>query len=120
MSILVYIAQQQGQAKLVSWEILGKAREMADKLGVPLVGFVVGQGVGEVAQDAVAYGADKVLVADGPVFAQFRAYAHAEALKAAIVAAQPGIILAPASAGVRDAAAFSAIAEVAKQHANPA
>ena len=108
MSILVYIAQQHGQALPISWEVLGKAREMADKLGVPVVGFVVGQQVGEAAKDAIAYGADKVLVADDPAFAQFRAYAYAEALQAAIAAAKPSIILVPAVSGARDAAALAA------------
>ena len=108
MSILVYVAQQHGQALPNSWEVLGEAREMADKLGVPVVGFVVGQQVGEVAKDAIAYGADKVLVADDAAFAQFRAYAYAEALQAAIAAAQPSIILVPAVAGARDAAALAA------------
>jgi electron transfer flavoprotein alpha subunit len=108
MSILVYIAQHQGQAKPVSWEVMGKARELADKLGVPLVGFVVGQEVGEAAQEAIAYGADQALVADAPVFAQFRACVHAAALKTAIAVAKPEIILAPAVAGMHDAAALAA------------
>ena len=108
MSVLVYIAQNQGQAKPVSWEIMGKARALADRLHVPLIGLVIGYGVGEVAAEAIAYGADRVLVADGPAFAAFRAYAYADALKAAIAAAQPTIILAPAIAGARDAAALAA------------
>ncbi len=108
MSILVYIAHHQGQGKPVSWELLGKAREMADKLGVPVVGFVVGHQVDEVARDAVAYGADKVLVVDAPEFAQFRAQACADAFGAAISTAKPGIILVPAVAGTRDAAALVA------------
>jgi electron transfer flavoprotein alpha subunit len=108
MSILVYIAQSQGQARPVSWEILGQARAMADKLGAPLVAFVAGQGVGALARAAIAGGADKVFVADGAAFAQFRAYAYAEAFEAAIAAAQPAIILAPAIAGAHDAAALAA------------
>ena len=108
MSILVYVTQHQGQAQPIAWEVMGKAREMADKLGVPVVGFIAGHQVGEAAKDAIAYGADLVLVADDPAFAQFRAYAYAEALKAAITAAKPVIILAPAVAGARDAAALAA------------
>ncbi|MEJ5198353.1 MAG: electron transfer flavoprotein subunit alpha/FixB family protein [Anaerolineae bacterium] len=108
MSVLVYVAQHQGQAKPVSWEIMGKARELADRLHAPLVGLVVGQGVGEIAAEAIAYGADRVLVADDPAFAQFRAWAYADALQAAIAAVHPAIILAPAAAGVRDAAALAA------------
>ncbi|MGC8780926.1 MAG: electron transfer flavoprotein subunit alpha/FixB family protein, partial [Anaerolineae bacterium] len=46
--------------------------------------------------------------ADDPAFAPFRAGAYADALQAAIAAAQPTIILAPAVAGARDAAALAA------------
>ena len=107
-SILVYVDHFGGAAKPVSWEILGKARELAGKLGVPVMAFVAGQNLGGVAAEAIAYGADKVLVADGPAFAQFNAQALAAAFKAAIEAAQPRIILVPATAGARDVAALVA------------
>ena len=81
---------------------------MAARLGEPVISLVVGQGIADLAAEARAYGADQVLVVDGPAFAEFRAYAYAAALKAAIAAAQPGIILAPAVAGIRDAAALAA------------
>ena len=107
-SILVYIDHFGGKAKPVSLEITGKARELAGKLGVPVIAFAVGHTVGGVAAEAIACGADKVLVADGPAFAQFNAQSFAAALKAAIAAAQPHIILAPATAGARDVAALVA------------
>ncbi len=108
MSILVYVDQFQGKAKPIAWEIMGKARELAGKLETPVVGLVVGQGVGAVAKEAIAYGADKVLVVDDPAFGQFRASAYAAALTAAIVAEKPRIILVPATAGTRDAAGLAA------------
>lgn len=108
MSILVYIDQFAGRAKLVSWEVLGRAREFADQLGLPLVAVVVGQNVGQIAREAIAYGADRVLVVDGPAFAQYRTGAYAAALKAAIAAARPRIILAPAVVGAREVAALAA------------
>lgn len=108
MSILVYIAQENGRAIPASWEVLGKARELAAALQAPVIGFAVGHAVAEVARAAIAYGAERVLVADAADFAQFRAWAYADALKAAIAAAQPDIILAPHAAGTRDALALAA------------
>ncbi|MGQ9490216.1 MAG: electron transfer flavoprotein subunit alpha/FixB family protein [Anaerolineae bacterium] len=108
MSILVYVDHLKGSAKPISWEIMGKAREFAETLGVPVVALVVGEGVDSVATDAIAYGADRVLVVDGPEFAQFRAHACTAALKAAIEAAKPRMILVPATAGARDVAALAA------------
>ena len=108
MSILVYIDHYQGTAKPTSWEVMGKARELADELGVLLVGFVVGHQIDNLAAEVVAYGADRVLVADDAEFAQFRGHAYATALKAAIAAAEPRAILAPAATGVHDVMALAA------------
>jgi electron transfer flavoprotein alpha subunit len=107
-SILVYVDHFGGAGKPVSWEIVGKARELADQLAVPVVAFVAGQNVDGVAGEAIRCGADKALVADGPAFAQFNAQALAAAFKAAIAAAGPHIILVPATAGARDVAALVA------------
>jgi len=108
MSILVYVDHFQGAAKPISWEIMGKARELADRRSVPVIALVAGQNVGNLAADAIAYGADKVLVADAPAFASFNAQAFTAALKAAIAAARPNIVLVPATAGARDVAALAA------------
>ena len=108
MSILVYVDHIQGIAKPTSWEIMGKARELAEKLGVAVVALVAGQGVSGLAADAIAFGADRVLLVDEPEFALFRTHAYAAALKAAIGAVSPRIILVPATAGARDVAALVA------------
>lgn len=108
MSVLVYVDQYNGAAKPVSWEMLGKARELAGRLGGSVSAVVIGQNVGAVAQEAVTYGADRVLVADGPEFTQYRNAAYAAAFEAAIDAAKPKIILAPATTGARDVAAMAA------------
>ena len=108
MSVLVYVDQYQGTAKPVSWEMLGKARELAGKVGGDVSAVVIGQNVDAVAQEAVRYGADRVLVVDGPEFAQYRNAAYAAAFAAAIDAVKPQIILAPATTGARDVAAMAA------------
>jgi electron transfer flavoprotein alpha subunit len=110
MSILVYVDQYQGVAKPVSWEMLGKARELAGKLGagVAVAALVIGHNIEAVGREAIAYGADRVLLADGPEFARYRSGAFAAALSAAIGAVNPRIILAPATTGARDVAALAA------------
>ena len=108
MSILVYVDHFQGKAKPVSWEIMGTARGLAGKLGVPVVALVAGQNVADLAAEAITYGADQVLVADAPAFGRFNAQACSAALKAAIAAAKPSIILVPATNGARDVAALVA------------
>ncbi len=108
MSILVYVDHLGGTAKQTSWEIMGKARELADQQGQPVVALVVGDQLGNLAQEAISYGADQVLTAEGPAYEQFRALAYAAALKAAIEQAKPEIILMSNSVGLRDVAAMAA------------
>ena len=108
MSILVYVDHFAGNGKPASWEIMGKARGLADSLDVPVVGLVIGDQVTDIAQQAIAFGADRVLVADDAAFGQFHALAYTAALRTAIGVAQPRIILAPATSGVRDAVALAA------------
>ena len=108
MSILVYVEHYKGTGKPVSWEIMGKARELAAALSVPVVALVIGQGVDAVAKEAIAYGADKVLVADDAQFDAFKAQAYVVALKAAIAQVQPHIILASSNPGTRDVMALAA------------
>jgi electron transfer flavoprotein alpha subunit len=118
MNVLVYVdhvqpappADEGGIARPVSWELMGKAREFASKLACPVVALVVGHHVSGLASEAIAYGADRVLIADDKAFAQFRAGACAAAVKAAIQTAKPRLILAPATSGARDPAALAACA----------
>jgi electron transfer flavoprotein alpha subunit len=117
-SVLVYVdyvrpssaARTGGKVKPVSWELMGKAREFAGQLGGPVVALVVGHQVSDLASEAIAYGADRVLIADDVAFTEFRAGACAAAFKAAIRAVEPRLILAPATLGTRDAAALAACA----------
>ncbi len=108
MSILVYVDHFQGAARPVSWEIMGAARLMANATNSSTVALVVGHRIGDLADESAAYGADRVLMADDPAFEHFRAHAYAAALKAAIEATDPSIILGPATAGARDVAALAA------------
>jgi len=109
-SVLVYVDHIQGAARPVSWELMGKAREFAGKLEGPVVALIVGHQVRDLASEAIAFGADRVLIADNAAFAQYRAGVCAAALKAAIQAAKPRLILVPATSGARDAAALAACA----------
>src|SRR5690606_37208186 len=64
---LVWIEQFQGRAASASWEALRAARTLAP--AGPVIAAVFGQGVGDVAQEAIRRGADTVLVADDATLA---------------------------------------------------
>ncbi|HEX9114740.1 MAG TPA: electron transfer flavoprotein subunit alpha/FixB family protein, partial [Anaerolineae bacterium] len=108
MSILVYVDSEHGVAKAISWEIMAKARELAAQVGLPVVALVVSEKAGGLAREAITYGADRVLVAEGEAYGQYRTLVYAAAFKAAIAEAAAEIILLGNSAPVRDFAAMVA------------
>lgn len=64
--VWVFCEQKQGKIQSISYELLGKGRELADKLGVKLCGLLLGDKMDEVAKEVIARGADKVYVVDSP------------------------------------------------------
>ncbi len=69
--VWVYIEQRGGVIKEASLQILGKARELADKLGEELAGVLIGHGVSRIAMEPIYYGADKVYVLDHESYATY-------------------------------------------------
>jgi electron transfer flavoprotein alpha subunit len=111
MSILVYFDHYEGAVRPVSLELVGQGRVLADHLRLSLVALIIGDTSGRAATEAIAHGADQVLAVTGADFAAFRAHAYSEALQAAMKVVDARIILVPAVAGARDAAALAACAQ---------
>jgi electron transfer flavoprotein alpha subunit len=59
--VWVFAEQRTGVLQKVSLELLGKGREIADKLGVELTAVLVGYEIKELAKELLSYGADNVL-----------------------------------------------------------
>ena len=102
MSVLVWVEQKNGQAVLPSWEVLGKARELANELGTKLVALVMGDGVDALAQEAGGYGADEVIVINDPLLARFRLSAYAAGLHRAVERSGATVVLAAATSNGRE------------------
>lgn len=62
--VWVFIENDSGTIADVSFELLWKGRELADQLGSELACFIIGHQISAAAPELVAYGADKVYVAD--------------------------------------------------------
>lgn len=102
--VWVFVEQYKGKPARVSFELLGKGRELADKLGVSLTAIVLGSGVESLAKDAVASGADRVLLADDPKLAEYSTELYAKIIADAAVSEKPEILLVGASPVGRDLA----------------
>jgi electron transfer flavoprotein alpha subunit len=92
--IFVWVEQFEGEAIGASWEAMGAARRLAEEQGGEVVACLFGgAGLEDLAQEAVAYGADKVLVAADATLADFRVEPYAALLGQAIDEAEPETVL---------------------------
>ena len=69
--VWVFAEQKKGKVQSVSFELVGKARELADKLGTYVGAVLIGHNVDMGAQELICAGADTVYVADAPQLANF-------------------------------------------------
>jgi electron transfer flavoprotein alpha subunit len=78
--VWVFAEQRDGELQKVALELLGKGRQIADKLGVELTAVLLGSEVDGIASDLVAFGADRVLYADSPLLKHFTTDAYAKVI----------------------------------------
>jgi len=110
--VWVFIEQTVGEPAKVSWELLGKGRELADTLGVPLSAVVLGEGVEPLCHEAFAYGADSAYLMDAPIFRHYRTESYLKGVCHLVDKYKPEIILMGATGLGRDLA--GAVATVVK------
>ena len=96
--------QFEGQAGSISWEMAGKGRELADQLGVSLTACVLGDNVEHIAQEAIAYGADRVFLVEDPTLARYRTDPYAAVMVDLVERHKPEILIMGASSRGRDLA----------------
>ena len=91
--VLVFMEQTDGALEGVSLEVLGKAREIADKLGVSVVALLLGHEVSGIADEVAKSGADFVFLADSPLLKDCTVEAYLKVLLPLVVERNPAIIL---------------------------
>jgi len=103
-SVMVYIQQNEGKAAEVSLELVCKARELADRLGVEVSAALFGQAVaGEVARLA-SLGADRVYVLEDPRLKYYTPIPYSKLMIQVITERKPQIVLYGATTEGRDLA----------------
>lgn len=91
--VMIYAEISNGSLHKVSFELLGKARELAAQLIEPVYCVLVGSGVEEAAKELIERGADKVFVYDDPGLAQFRDDPYSDLLTECCNEENPSIFL---------------------------
>ncbi|MFT4891801.1 MAG: electron transfer flavoprotein alpha subunit [Halobacteriales archaeon] len=91
--VWVFVEVHGDEVASVSWELLSEGRRLADEKDEDLVALVIGEDVGDVAEAAIAYGADRALVADDPVFEPYRADPYGEQFRHLVEEYKPDVAL---------------------------
>jgi len=102
--VWVFAEQQQGKINEVSLELLGRGRELADTLKVPLAAALPGYKVNGLADTLAAYGADKVYVVENEQLGDYQTVPYAKAVCELITKYKPQIVLYGATPLGRDLA----------------
>jgi electron transfer flavoprotein alpha subunit len=105
VAVLVVSERLVGEVPDVTFELLGKGKELATSLGGELGVAVIGSGVGELPFGA----ADVAYVVDDPVLSSYAPSVFERALRAVVEAASPSVVLmSTGTAGIDLAASLAA------------
>jgi electron transfer flavoprotein alpha subunit len=105
--VWVFIEHDRGQPHTVSWELMGEARKLADKLQVEVSGVILGgpdEKLDAFAREAYTYGADHCYIVRDPVLKGYRNEPFTKGLTDLVNKYQPEILLLGATTMGRDLA----------------
>ncbi len=102
--VWVFAEQEEGKLSDVPRELLGKGRELADRLGVKLGAVLLGEGVKALAKDLFEAGADIVHLVEDPALKVFRGLPYRKAFVELINKVNPQIVIFGATHMGRDLA----------------
>ena len=103
-NVFVFAEQREGVIQPVAFELLGKARDLADVLGEKVVAMFLGCGIKQQAQTLIEMGADEVIVADCPELKDYLSEQYSQAVYQIIEDRKPSIVLYGATTIGRDMA----------------
>jgi len=102
--VWVVCETSEGRLKSVAYELVTEARVLAKNLGEKVVAVLIGSDISSLAQSLIHQGADKVLVVDDKVFADYTTDAFAIAVTSLIAPRKPAVVLFGATTNGRDLA----------------
>ncbi|MCC8082074.1 MAG: electron transfer flavoprotein subunit alpha/FixB family protein [Clostridiales bacterium] len=100
--VYVFAQQVDNEISPIAFELLGKAKDLADDLGQKVAAVLIGYNVKDLADQLAVYGADKVIVVDDKELEVYRTEPYTHALASVINEFKPEIMLVGATAIGRD------------------
>ncbi len=107
--IMVFGEVRNKKLSNVALELISKARELANQIKTSVITVILGEKIEDLAGDAVAYGSDKVILADDPVLKEYRCDSYAKVMTDVINKEKPEIVLLGATSIGRALAARIAV-----------
>lgn len=92
-NIAVYVEHEDGEIHPVTYELIGKARELAEKIGQEVVCLFIGSDIKEKAKELLHYGVKKVYVYDKPNLKHYVTESYTAVFEDFINENKPGSIL---------------------------
>jgi electron transfer flavoprotein alpha subunit len=91
--VMVFAEIQEGRFDPVTFELIGKGRELADKVGQKLSAVVAGDGIENLSEELLHYGVDEVLQYDDSGLRYFVPASYADILEDAVDFLRPSVLL---------------------------
>jgi electron transfer flavoprotein alpha subunit len=92
-SVMIFIEVTDGKLAAIAKELLGAGRKLANDLTEELSALVIGNGVANIAAEAIAFGADKVYVVDDPLLKDYRTDSYVTVVEKVVKQVNPRILL---------------------------
>ena len=91
--VWIYAEQEGGEINPASFELLGKATELASPLGEKVGAVVVGKDIKGLSEELIAYGADRVYIAEHELLENFLPVPYTKAISGLIEKYRPQMML---------------------------
>jgi electron transfer flavoprotein alpha subunit len=91
--VLVFGERMDNSLAAMTLELLGIGRKLADDLGEELAAVLIGEKVGDLAEEAVRFGADKVYVIESPMLKDYVTDSYVAAMEKLCRQVKPSILL---------------------------
>jgi len=91
--VMIHCEVTEGKLVALATELLGCGRKLADDLGQELYAALVGSDISGLAQEAIAFGADKVYVVDDPLLKDYQTDSYLIVMEKVVKQVMPQILI---------------------------
>jgi len=102
--VMIYCEVTEGKLAAITTELLGCGRKLANDLGEELCAALIGSEVSDIANEAIAFGADKVYVVNDPLLKDYQTDSYVSVMEKVIKQVTPQILILGQNSTGRDLA----------------